>query len=102
MPSVRTVNGNGDIHEESVHDGGRRVVPRSENLEADSLANGITDQVASELERRIDLDAIEWEILPPALERYFREAREPGLLPKRNQKQRKKRPEQRLKQQDQW
>ena len=82
--------------------------PREGNIDADRLANGIVDDFSPDLEIKLDSSAIEWEVLPDAL-RMAREAdsecknlKQEGRLPKRDQRKRKKRPEERLRLRDPW
>ena len=82
--------------------------PREGNKDADRLANGIVDDFTPDLEIKLDSSPIEWEVLPDAL-RMAREAdseyknlKQEGRLPKRDQRKRKKRPEERLRLRDPW
>ena len=82
--------------------------PREGNKDADRLANGIVDDFTPDLEIKLDSSALEWEVLPDAL-RMAREAdseyknlKQESRLPKRDQRKRKKRPEERLRLRDPW
>ena len=82
--------------------------PRTANREADSLANGDTQNFNPEYECVILPESIDWLILPQALEKgrqsevEFRAFRESGRDPQRGRKQRKRKVEDRLKMTDPW
>ena len=82
--------------------------PREGNKEADQLANGVVKSFSPELEIKLDPSLIQWEILPDALrmareaDTEYKELKQRGQLPKRDQRKRKKRPEERLRLRDPW
>ena len=82
--------------------------PREGNKEADRLANGIVDDFSPDLEIKLDSSAIEWEVLPDALrmareaDSEYKEWKQEGRLPKRDQRKKKKRLEEWLRLRDPW
>ena len=82
--------------------------PREGNKEADQLANGVVKSFSPELEIKLDQSLIQWEILPDALrmareaDTEYKELKQRSQLPKRDQRKRKKRPEERLRLRDPW
>ena len=82
--------------------------PRSGHVEAGSLANGIHDSFDPALGVNVDPGSISWELLPQALEagraaeKEHAFARLSGTIPNRGKRQRKRKPEERLKMTDPW
>ena len=82
--------------------------PREGNREADRLADGIVDDFSPDLEIKLDSSAMEWEVLQDALrmarqaDSEYKKLKQEGRLPKRDQRKRKKRPEERLRLRDPW
>ena len=82
--------------------------PREFFMEADQLANGITDSFDPSRRLRVSSQTLTWNILPMALqagrdaEQAFRDMKERHGLPDRCKKQRKRKVETRLKITDPW
>ena len=82
--------------------------PREANREADELANGVVHRFAPSLEVKIQPEQLSWYVLPEMLdvgakaEEAHRRAVERGTLPNRTQKQKKRKPEERLRVRDPW
>ena len=82
--------------------------PREANKEADELANGDVHQFSPALEVKTRAEELDWYILPKVLEIGTRaeethlRANKAGVLPNRTQKQRKRKPEERLRNRDPW
>ena len=82
--------------------------PRTANREADALANGNTSGFDPELEVKIDDEVLDWILLPQVLamgkeaEDTFRAAKSKGELPDKSGKQRRRKPEERLRIADPW
>ena len=80
--------------------------PREANKEADELANGDVHQFSPALEVKMWAEELDWYILPKVLEIGARaeeahlRAKQTGVLPNRTQKQRKRKPEERLQNRD--
>ena len=76
--------------------------------EADELANGVTQRFRPECEVKLKAEELEWYISPKALEigaqaeKEHQRAVKRGTLPDRTRKQKKKRPDQRLRIVDPW
>ena len=81
---------------------------REGNKGADELANGKTQRFRPEYEVKLKAEELEWDILPTALEigaqaeKEHQRAVERRTLPDRTKKQRKRRPDQRLRVVDPW
>ena len=82
--------------------------PRTANHEADRLANGDTRDFHPEYECVINPVTFPWHILPQALEegrkaeREYQDFRSSGRDPQRGKRQRKRKPEERLRMLDPW
>ena len=82
--------------------------PRAGNREADELANGITNRFKPEYEVKINPEELQWYVLPKALEigaqaeAEHQRAVDGGALPDRTKRQKKRKPEQRLRAADPW
>ena len=82
--------------------------PRSGNQEADEFANGVVDRFSPELRVDVVAEDLKWHLLPEALrlgreaEKEYNEAKQKGSLPNRCRKQKRKRPEDRLRVADPW
>ena len=85
-----------------------KVVVNEGNREADRLANGIVEDFSPELEIKVGPSSIQVEVLPDALsmareaDSEYRDLKQHGRLLKRDQRKRKKRPEERLRLRDPW
>ena len=72
------------------------------------MVNGNFEDVAPELEIKVDPGSIQWEILLDALhmareaDSEYKDLKQQGRLTKRDQRKRKKRPEERLRLGDPW
>ena len=72
------------------------------------LANGVTNRFKSEYEVKINQDELQWYVLPKALEigaqaeAEHQRAVDGGALPDRTRRQKRRRPEQRLRAADPW
>ena len=82
--------------------------PPESNMDADLLANVVTDPFDPERRIPVSAQTLVWNVLPEALmagreaEQAFRRMKETHGLPNRAQKQRKRRVESRLKVTDPW
>ena len=82
--------------------------PREFNREADALANGDSSQFSPSLELRVEPHTLKWHVLDRALamgleaEKAHDRVRRRGCLPDRTQKQKRRKPEDRLKAKDPW
>ena len=82
--------------------------PREFNREADALANGDTSQFSPELELRVEPHTLKWHVLDRAVEmgliaeKAHDRLRRSGGLPDRARKQKRRKPEERLKFKDPW
>ena len=82
--------------------------PREFNREADALAKGDTSQFSPELELRLEPHTLKWHVLDrpremgAIAERAHDRTRRSGGLPFRARKQKRRKPEERLKFKDPW
>ena len=82
--------------------------PREFNREADALANGDSSQFSPSLELRVEPHTLKWHVLDRALamgleaEKAHDRVKRRGCLPDRTQKQKRRKPEDRLKAKDPW
>ena len=85
------------LHEEEIYE---------DRCGLDHLINDIIDDFSSDFEIKLDSSAIEWEVLPDALlmtretDSEYKNLKEENRLQKRDQRKRKKRPEERLRLRD--
>ena len=98
------------FHEEMVHDAGCRLdtPPQTGNREADGLANGNVEDFSPELEIKVDAGCVRWEVLPEVprmareAETEYQELKQQGRLPKRDRRQKKRKPEEKMRLKDPW
>ena len=82
--------------------------PREFSREADALANGYSSQFSPSLELRVEPHTLKWHVLDRALamgleaEKAHDRVKGRGCLPDRTQKQKRRKPEDRLKAKDPW
>ena len=82
--------------------------PRSRNAEADALANGKFEDFDPCLRLEVDSSKLVWELLPQTLKMgaeaklESKEAAENGTIPNRGIKQRKRKPQERMRFTDPW
>ena len=82
--------------------------PREFNREADALANGDSSQFSPGLELRVEPHTLKWHVLDRALamgleaEEAHDRLKRRGSLPNRIQKQKRRKPEERLLFKDPW
>ena len=73
--------------------------PREGNKDAYRLANGIVDDFSPDLEMKLVPDALR---MAREADSEYKNSKQEGRLPKRDQRKRKKRPKERLRLRDPW